>query len=74
MAIRSPRAARSVSTSPKNLSRWLKQYREQAGVIGKPPLSADQQRIEELEKANKRLRLEKELLKKASAFFAQEMK
>jgi transposase len=56
--------------------RWLAQYdAEQAGQagIGKP-LTPEQQRIRELERENQRLREDVSLLKKASAFFARELK
>lgn len=56
--------------------RWLAQYdAEQTGRpgIGKP-LTAEQQRIRELETENRRLREDNVLLKKASAFFARELK
>ncbi len=56
--------------------RWLGQYAaEQAGGagIGKP-LTAEQQRIRQLEVENRRLREDNDLLKKASAFFARELK
>ena len=56
--------------------RWLLQFAaEQAGQsgIGKP-LTVDQQRIRELEVENRRLRQDNDLLKKASAFFARELK
>ncbi len=56
--------------------RWLDQYEaEQAGQpgIGKP-LTPEQQRIRELERENQRLREDVSLLKKASAFFARELK
>lgn len=56
--------------------RWLEQYdAEQAGQagIGKP-LTPEQQRIRELERENQRLREDVSLLKKASAFFARELK
>jgi len=48
---------------------------EQAGGsgIGKP-LTSEQQRIRELEAENRRLREDNVLLKKASAFFARELK
>jgi transposase len=56
--------------------RWVAQYDAeklgQAG-IGKP-LSAEQQRIRELETENRQLRLDNDLLKKASAFFARELR
>jgi transposase len=56
--------------------RWLRQFdAEQLGQagIGKP-LTAEQQRIRELEMENQRLRSDNDLLKKASAFFARELK
>lgn len=56
--------------------RWIKQFEdEQAGLpgIGKP-LTAEQQRIRQLEAELRQLRQDNELLKKASAFFARELK
>lgn len=56
--------------------RWVAQYdAEQSGQagIGKP-LTPEQQRIRELERENQRLREDVSLLKKASAFFARELK
>jgi transposase len=41
--------------------------------IGKP-LTAEQQRIRQLETENRQLRQDNDLLKKASAFFARELK
>ena len=56
--------------------RWLAQYEtEQAGQPGQGrPLTLEQQRIRELERENQRLREDNSLLKKASAFFARELK
>lgn len=58
------------------LRRWLTQYdaelNGQSG-IGKP-LTAEQQRIRALEAENRQLRSDNDLLKKASAFFARELK
>lgn len=56
--------------------RWVAQYdAEQLGEsgIGKP-LTAEQQRIRQLENENRQLRVDNDLLKKASAFFARELK
>ena len=56
--------------------RWVAQRSaEQAGEagIGKP-LTAEQQRIRQLETENRQLRQDVDLLKKASAFFARELK
>jgi len=56
--------------------RWLAQHdSEQAGQAGPGrPLSPEQQRIRALERENQRLREDNSLLKKASAFFARELK
>jgi len=56
--------------------RWIAQFNaEQLGQsgIGKP-LTIEQQRIRELELENRRLQADNDLLKKASAFFARELK
>jgi transposase len=56
--------------------RWVAQFdAEQPGQagIGKP-LTADQQRIRQLETRHRQLQLDNDLLKKASAFFARELK
>jgi transposase len=56
--------------------RWIAQFdAEQLGQsgIGKP-LTAEQQRIRELEMENRRLQSDNDLLKKVSAFFARELK
>ena len=55
---------------------WLAQYdAEQAGQPGQgKPLTAEQQCIRELERENQRLREDVSILKKASAFFARELK
>ena len=58
------------------IRRWLAQYEtEQGGQpgIGKP-LTPEQQRIRQLEQENRQLRGDLEILKKASAFFARELK
>ena len=55
--------------------RWLTQFEaEQSGRpgIGKP-LTAEQQRIRQLEAENRQLRGDVDILKKASAFFAREL-
>lgn len=56
--------------------RWIRQYdAEQLGqaVIGKP-LTPEQQRIRQLEQENRQLRTDNDILKKATAFFARELK
>jgi transposase len=66
----------SMSIGQTAIRRWLKQYgTEQSGqpAIGKP-LTAEQQRIRQLELENQQLKQDVTILKKASAFFAREMK
>lgn len=56
--------------------RWVRQYEaEQLGQagIGKP-LTAEQQRIRQLEHENRQLKMDNDILKKATAFFARELK
>lgn len=56
--------------------RWLSQFEaEQSGLpgIGKP-LTTEQQRIRQLEAENRQLRGDVDILKKASAFFARELR
>lgn len=56
--------------------RWIEQFEaEQLGQsgIGKP-LTAEHQRIRQLETENRALRMDVDILKKASAFFARELK
>ena len=58
------------------IRRWLEQYSaEQNGQpgIGKP-LTPEQQRIRQLEQENRQLKGDVQILKKASAFFARELK
>lgn len=56
--------------------RWVAQLgAEQSGEAGAgKPLTAEQQRIRQLESENRQLRQDNDLLKKASAFFARELK
>lgn len=56
--------------------RWLGQYQaEQTGSpgIGKP-LTAEQQKIRQLEAEVRQLKMDNDILKKASAFFARELR
>jgi len=68
--------SQSVDIYQTAIRRWLTQY--DAEVNGKPgigsPLTAEQQRIRQLENENRQLRSDVDVLKKASAFFAREMK
>lgn len=66
----------SMGIGPTAVRRWVEQYEaEQNGQpgIGKP-LTPEQQRIRQLEQENRQLRGDVDILKKASAFFARELK
>ncbi len=56
--------------------RWIRQY--DAEQLGQPgignPLTAEQQRIRQLEQENRQLKMDNDVLKKATAFFARELK
>ena len=56
--------------------RWVNQFAaEQQGHSGAgKPLTAEHQRIRQLEQENRQLRGDVEILKKASAFFARELR
>ncbi|MCL9780676.1 transposase [Vibrio sp. S4M6] len=68
-------AAAAMGVGLSSIQRWVTQYKqEQSGVTPKASaLTAEQQRIQALEKQVKQLQSDNELLKKASAFFAMEM-
>jgi transposase len=67
-------AGRSLGVSGALIGRWKQQMEAEASAAfpGKGKRSAEQQRIHELETENRRLRMEKEILKKATAFFVKE--
>jgi transposase len=65
-------AAASLGISSKNINRWV-QEREGSKSEKVEKLTADQQEIISLHKQIKKLQIEKEILKKAAAFFASEL-
>ena len=69
-------AARSLDINSNMLGRWIKERQQDKGQAfrrnGK--LTADQEEIRRLREENKRLKMEKEILKKATVFFAKETK
>tara|TARA_B110000211_G_C14005129_1_gene520430 strand:- start:930 stop:1241 length:312 start_codon:yes stop_codon:yes gene_type:complete len=62
-------ASEAMNVSKSSVDKWARQLREERqGLSPKAsPMTADQQRIRELEKQVKRLEMEKDILKKASA-------
>ena len=69
-------AARSLDINANVLSRWIRESRdnEDDAFRGQGKLTAEQSEIRRRREEVKRLQMEKEILKKATAFFAKEMK
>lgn len=69
-------AAKSLGIHQALLSRWISEHQEpdRQAFRGNGKLSAEQAEIRRLKEENKRLKMEKEILKKAAVFFAQETK
>jgi transposase len=68
--------ARRLGVPENNVNRWVRQYREGHENASADGLSREQLETElkRLRKENKRLEMEREILKKAAAFFANESK
>ncbi len=65
-------AARSLDINDNLLRRWQQQFEQQTSGV---QLNADErEELVRLRKENRKLRMEKEILKKASQYFAKEMK
>ena len=65
-------AARSLDIGANLLGRWRRQFEEEAKGTR---LNADERdELKRLRRENRKLRMEKEILKKASQYFAKEMK
>jgi len=65
-------AARSLGIGDNLIRRWKREFEEEASGVR---LGADErEELKRLRKENRLLRMEKEILKKASAYFAKEMK
>lgn len=71
-----PEVSRSTTVGRSVVQRWVSQLEaERKGEPGAGvPLSVELQRIRQLEEENRRLRSDNDVLKKATAFFARELK
>lgn len=65
-------AARSLGIGDNLIRRWKRKFEEEASSAGLD--SNEREELKRLRKENRMLRMEKEILKKASAYFAKEMK
>lgn len=64
------KAAELLGTSRKNITRWVAELSGKRGTEG--VATPEQEEIRRLRKENERLKMEREILKKAAAFFASE--
>jgi transposase len=66
--------AKRLGVNSSNVNRWIREYRDQQEATTKSnPNRADMAaELKQLRKENKRLLMEREILKKAAAFFAKE--
>jgi transposase len=64
--------ARDLGINSMVLSRWMREFEQSAeqAFPGKGRLKPQDQRIKDLEEENRRLRMERDFLKKATAYFA----
>ena len=70
-------AARSLGINPNLIARWIQEHQaDDSGQAfrGNGKLTPEQAEIRQLKEENRRLRMEKEVLKKATVFFAKETK
>ena len=67
-------AAESLGIQAPMLSRWIKESEDEQSFRGNGKLTAEQLEIRQLKNKVKRLEMERELLKKATVFFAAETK
>ncbi len=70
-----PEAARRLSLPPSTIANWIKQFEAgRLGEIGKTyrPLTEIEMELAKVKKENAELRMERDILKKAAAYFARE--
>jgi len=69
-------AARNLGLNPSVLQRWKTELASAGpnAFPGKGRLNPEQEELQRLRKENQRLKMEREILKKAAAFFANESK
>ena len=78
MALQGDRSAKAVAEelgiSPKTLYGWLRRYRQEHGLslTDEPKEESMGEELKRLRRENARLKIEREILKKATAYFAKE--
>ena len=67
-------AARNLGIERRLLGRWIKEFRqdESEAFRGNGKLTSEQEQLRRLREENRRLKMERDILKKAATFFAKE--
>lgn len=69
--VKASRAARDLGVSEPTLSKWINEAR---GKEPKPISESERDELRRLRKENAQLRMERDILKKATAYFAKDIK
>ena len=78
MALQGNRSAKAIAeelgVSPKTLYGWLRRYRQEHGLNSNDEMKQEskEEELKRLRRENARLKMEREILKKATAYFAKE--
>ena len=69
-------ASRNLGVNPNLIGRWVKEHKSEHGLAfrGKGKLPPEQKELRDLRNTVKRLEMERDILKKATVFFAGETK
>jgi transposase len=66
------KAAESLGVNKLTLAYWIKEHRRKHGPLNAAEETDLQKQVKELQRENERLKLERDILKKAAAYFARE--
>lgn len=66
------KAAESLGVSKVTLKYWVNEHRRKHGPLNAAEETDLQKQVKELQRENERLKLERDILKKAAAYFARE--
>ena len=65
-------AGKRLGVGPSTIEYWVREFKKRGGALGKAEEQDLRKRVAQLERENQRLLMEREILKKAAAFFARE--